>query len=103
MHGNTASESLLTPLRTQLLQPGSSENATNGGQETTPTPACRRAATGPCCFFGWGDAKYKTPPSWLHPKTLGADGGPQEQQEWGVWRTSTHLQLGLEEELLWAL
>lgn len=53
--------------------------------------------------MGGGEAKYKTPPSWLHPKTLGAPGGPKEPQEGRAADEGTHLQLGLEEELLWAL
>lgn len=40
-----------------------------------------------CCFCGWGGAEYKIPPSWIHPKTLSANGSPREPQEGCVQRT----------------
>lgn len=68
------------------------------GQEATPpTSQPGRQALAPdpqtqaqtaCCFFSYGGAEYKTPPSWIHPKTLSASGGPKEHQEGCVQRTS---------------
>lgn len=90
-----------------LLWVCSSESAGQQGPGGHHTRASTRTASGAttstCSSLDGGEAKSKTPPSWLHPTTLCAHGGPKEPQEGHAVDEGTHLQLGLEEELLWAL
>lgn len=93
---HTKVKSLWLEFQAQQLQSSSAQNAgpARPGGHTRHQPATR-ASTGSrppntsaegLFFFGEAVAEYKTPPSWIHPKTLSASGGPKEHQEGCVQR-----------------